>query len=142
MEIKNIMTKTVATINAEDTVERAAQMMKEYNVGSIPVCRGEKVVGVITDRDIALRSTAEGQNVKQQKVKDIMTSNPVTGTPNMDVHEAARIMSERQIRRLPIVENDKVVGIVALGDLAVEPQFANEAESALSNISTPASPQI
>lgn len=54
MEIKNIMTKTVATINAEDTVERAAQMMKEYNVGSIPVCRGEKVVGVITDRDIAL----------------------------------------------------------------------------------------
>ncbi|KYH29091.1 CBS domain-containing protein [Clostridium colicanis] len=142
MEIKNIMTKTVATINAEDTVERAAQMMKEHNVGSIPVCRGEKVVGVITDRDIALRSTAEGQNVKQQKVKDIMTSNPVTGTPNMDVHEAARIMSERQIRRLPIVENDKVVGIVALGDLAVEPQFANEAESALSNISTPASPQI
>jgi CBS domain-containing protein len=142
MEIKNIMTKTVATINAEDTVERAAQMMKEHNVGSIPVCRGEKVVGVITDRDIALRSTAEGQNVKQQKVKDIMTSNPVTGTPNMDVHEAARLMSERQIRRLPIVENDKVVGIVALGDLAVEPQFANEAESALSNISTPASPQI
>lgn len=142
MEIKNIMTKTVATINAEDTVERAAQMMKEHNVGSIPVCRGEKVVGVITDRDIALRSTAEGQNVKQQKVKDIMTSNPVTGTPNMDVHEAARIMSERQIRRLPIVENDKVVGIVALGDLAVEPQFANEAESALSSISTPASPQI
>lgn len=71
-----------------------------------------------------------------------MTSNPVTGTPNMDVHEAARIMSERQIRRLPIVENDKVVGIVALGDLAVEPQFANEAESALSSISTPASPQI
>ncbi|MFU0823542.1 CBS domain-containing protein [Clostridium sp.] len=142
MEIRNIMTKTVATINAEDTVERAAQMMKEHNVGSIPVCRGEKVVGVITDRDIALRSTAEGQNVKQQKVKDIMTSNPVTGTPNMDVHEAARLMSERQIRRLPIVENDKVVGIVALGDLAVEPQFANEAESALSNISTPASPQI
>ncbi|MBE6043798.1 CBS domain-containing protein [Clostridium thermopalmarium] len=142
MEIKNIMTKTVATINAEDTVERAAQMMKEYNVGSIPVCRGEKVVGVITDRDIALRSCAEGENARQQKVKDIMTSNPVTGTPNMDVHEAARIMSERQIRRLPIVENDKVVGIVALGDLAVEPQFANEAESALSSISTPASPQI
>ncbi|QGU96062.1 CBS domain-containing protein [Clostridium bovifaecis] len=142
MEIKNIMTKTVATINAEDTVERAAQMMKEHNVGSVPVCRGENVVGIITDRDIALRSAAEGQNVHQQKVKDIMTSNPVTGAPTMDVHEAARLMSERQIRRLPIVENNKVVGIVALGDLAVEPKFANEAESALSNISTPASPEI
>lgn len=142
MEIKNIMTKTVATINAEDTVERAAQMMKEHNVGSIPVCRGENVVGIITDRDIALRSAAEGQNVHQQKVKDIMTSNPVTGAPTMDVHEATRLMSERQVRRLPIVENNKVVGIVALGDLAVEPKFANEAESALSNISTPASPEI
>lgn len=142
MEIKNIMTKNVATINPEDTVERAAQMMKEHNVGSIPVCRGEEVVGIITDRDVALRSAAEGQNVHQQKVKDIMTSNPVIGTPEMDVHEAARIMSERQIRRLPVVENNKVVGIVALGDLAVEPNFSNEAESALSNISVPASPQI
>ncbi|MEA4826535.1 CBS domain-containing protein [Clostridium sp. JNZ J1-5] len=142
MEIKNIMTKNVATINPEDTVERAAQMMKEHNVGSIPVCRGEEVVGIITDRDVALRSAAEGQNVHQQKVKDIMTSNPVIGTPEMDVHEAARIMSERQIRRLPVVENNKVVGIVALGDLAVEPNFSNEAESALSSISVPASPQI
>lgn len=142
MEVKNIMTKTVATVSAEDTVERAAQLMREYNVGSIPVCRGEDIVGIITDRDIALRSAADGENVGNQKVSEIMTSNPVTGTPNMDVHEAARLMSERQIRRLPIVENNKVVGIVALGDLAVEPNFSNEAESALQSISTPASPTI
>lgn len=142
MEIKDIMTKTVATINVEDTVEHAARMMKDHNVGSIPVCREENVVGIITDRDVALRSAAEGQNVHQQKIKDIMTSNPVTAAPTMDVHEAARLMSERQIRRLPIVENNRVVGIVALGDLAVQPIFANEAESALSNISTPASPEI
>jgi CBS domain-containing protein len=142
MEIKNIMTKTVTTITPEDTVERAAQMMKEHNVGSIPVCRGEEVVGIITDRDIALRSSAQGQNVHQQQVREIMSSNPVTGTPNMDVHEAARLMSERQIRRLPIVENNKVVGIVALGDLAVEPNFANEAEGALSNISVPSTPEV
>lgn len=142
MDMKNIMTKIVTTITPEDTVERAAQMMKEHNVGSIPVCRGEEVVGVITDRDITLRSSAQGQNVRQQKVSEIMSSNPVTGTPNMDVHEAARLMSERQIRRLPIVDNNKVVGIVALGDLAVEPQLANEAESALSSISVPASPEM
>lgn len=142
MEVKNIMTKTVATVSADDTVERAAQLMREHNVGSIPVCRGENIVGIITDRDIALRSAAEGENVGNQKVSEVMTSNPVTGTPNMDVHEAARLMSERQIRRLPIVENEKVVGIVALGDLAVEPNFSNEAESALQSISTPASPRI
>lgn len=142
MEIKNIMTKTVTTVTPEDTVERAAQIMKEHNVGSIPVCRGEELVGIITDRDITIRSASQGQNVHQQQVREIMSSNPVTGTQNMDVHEAARLMSERQIRRLPIVENNKVIGIVALGDLAVEPNFANEAESALSNISVPASPEM
>ena len=142
MEIKNIMTKTVTTVTPEDTVERAAQIMKEHNVGSIPVCRGEELVGIITDRDITIRSASQGQNVHQQQVREIMSSNPVTGTQNMDVDEAARLMSERQIRRLPIVENNKVIGIVALGDLAVEPNFANEAESALSNISVPASPEM
>lgn len=142
MEVRNIMTKTVATINPEDSVERAAQIMKEYNIGSIPVCRGEEVVGIITDRDITLRSSATGENVHQQKVREVMTSNPVVGTPNMDIKDATRIMSERQIRRLPIVENKKVVGILALGDMAVEPNFANEAESALSSISTPATPQM
>lgn len=142
MEIKNIMTKTVATINSEDTVQRAAQMMKEHNVGSVPVCREENVVGIITDRDIALRSVAQAQNMNQQKVKDIMSSNPVIGSPSMDVHKAANLMSERQIRRLPIVENNKLAGIVSLGDLAVEPKFSNEAGDALSNISTPSTPQI
>lgn len=142
MELRNIMTKTVATITPEDTVERAAQMMKEYNIGSIPVCRGEEVVGMITDRDITLRSSATGKNAHQQKVREIMTSNPVVGTPDMDIKDASRIMSERQIRRLPVVENNKVVGIVALGDMAVEPKFSDEAQSALSNISTPASPQL
>lgn len=142
MEIKNIMTKTVTTVTPEDTVERAAQIMKEQNIGSIPVCRGEQVVGIITDRDIAIRSASQGQNVHQQKISEVMSTNPVTGTPNMDVHEAARLMSERQIRRLPIVENNKVVGIVALGDLAVESNFANEAESALSSISEPSSPEM
>ncbi|KGN03259.1 CBS domain-containing protein YhcV [Clostridium novyi A str. 4570] len=142
MEIKNIMTKTVATINPEDSVERAAQMMSEYNVGSIPVCRGEKVVGIVTDRDITLRSSAEGKNVHQQKVKDIMTSNPVVVNPTMDTNEVARIMGERQIRRLPVVEDEKVVGIVALGDLAVESGCLNESENTLGEISTPATPNI
>ncbi|MCY6483183.1 CBS domain-containing protein [Clostridium aestuarii] len=142
MKIKNIMTKTVATISVEDSVECAAQMMKEHDVGSIPVCNGEKVIGIVTDRDIALRSAAEGQNVCNQKVRSIMSSNPVLGTPEMDIHDASRIMSERQIRRLPVVENNKLAGIVSLGDLAVEPNLANDAEGALTEISEPCSPMI
>ncbi len=137
MKVKDIMSKQVACVNSNDPVEKAAQLMKQYNVGSIPVCSQNNVIGIVTDRDLALRSIAGGQNAKQQRVQDVMSSNPVTGTPEMDVHEAAKIMGERQIRRLPIVENNKMVGIVALGDISVEPQLQDNAEQALKNISQP-----
>lgn len=140
MKVSEVMTKDVANLSADDTVEHAAQLMKEYNVGSIPVCRGNKVVGILTDRDIALRSVAEGDKTEKQNVGSIMTSNPVVGKPDMDIHEASRIMSERQIRRLPIVDGDELVGIVALGDIATDPKLANEAEGALSSISEPSTP--
>lgn len=142
MKIKDIMTKDVITLNENDTVEKASKLMKEHNIGSIPVCQGENVIGVITDRDITTRSIAQEQDIKNQKVRDIMTSNPVTANPNMDVHEASRIMSERQIRRLPVVENSKITGIVALGDLAVESKLNDDAGKALGNISEPSSPNM
>ncbi len=135
MKVKDIMSTEVASLNTEDSIERAAQLMRQYDCGSIPVCSEEKIIGIITDRDLALRSTAEGQNSKQQKVRDIMSSNPVVGSPDMDVHDAARIMSEKQIRRLPIVENNNLVGMVALGDISVEPNLQDNAEEALKNIS-------
>lgn len=135
MKVKDIMTKEIASIDSDDSIEKAAQLMKQYDVGSIPVCSQKKVIGIVTDRDIALRSIAEGQNTKQQKVRDIMTSNPVVGNPEMDVHDAARIMSEGQIRRLPIVQNNSLVGIVALGDISVEPDLQDNAEETLKNIS-------
>ncbi|MBL4936779.1 CBS domain-containing protein [Clostridium sp. YIM B02515] len=142
MKVKDLMTKDVATLNAEDSVEQAAKMMKEHNIGSVPVCDGENVIGIITDRDIALRSVAEGENVKNQKVREVMSSNPVLANPDMDVHDAARIMSERQIRRLPVVDKSNIVGIVSLGDLAVEQQLKDNAEEALSEISEPSSPMM
>ncbi|AND83472.1 CBS domain-containing protein [Clostridium tyrobutyricum] len=135
MKIRDIMTKSVVSLNVNDTIERAAELMKEYNIGSVPVCEENKVVGIITDRDIAIRSSAEGQNSKTKVVRDIMSSNPVTGSPDMDIHDVSRIMSERQIRRLPIVENGNLVGVIALGDLAVEPKCDHEAQGALSSIS-------
>lgn len=142
MKIKDIMTSQIATVNSEDTVERAAQLMKKHNVGSVPVCEGEKVIGIITDRDIALRSVSNGQNVMRQYVREIMSSNPVTVSPDTDICDASRIMSERQIRRLPVVENNNIVGIVSIGDLAVEPGFSNNIGKALSNISEPSTPEI
>jgi CBS domain-containing protein len=140
MKVKDVMTKDVATLNPDDTIERAAQLMKQYNVGSIPVCDSEKVIGMITDRDIAVRSVAQGENGKNQKVREIMSSNPVIINSETDIHDAARIMSERQVRRLPVVENNNIVGIVAIGDIAVESKLVDDAGEALSSISEPSTP--
>lgn len=142
MKVKEIMSKDVACIQSDESVERAAQLMKQYDCGSIPVCCQGKVEGIVTDRDIALRCIAEGKDTKQQKVKDIMSSSPATGNPEMDIHDAARLMSEKQIRRLPIVDNNSLVGIVALGDISVEPNLQDNAEDALKNISQPTSTQM
>ncbi|MDF2503111.1 MULTISPECIES: CBS domain-containing protein [Clostridium] len=142
MKVSQIMTQSVASLNANDTVERAAQLMVEHNIGSIPVCRGEKVVGVITDRDITLRSVANGENAKVQTVKEIMSSNPVLIQPDMEANDAARIMSERQIRRLPVVENSNLVGIISLGDIATDSTMKNVAEMTLCEISEPCVPII
>lgn len=137
MKLRDIMSRQIASVNTDDSVEKAAQLMKQYNVGSIPICSRDSVVGIVTDRDIALRAVAKGQDTNQQ-VRDIMTANPVVGTPDMDVHEAVSIMSEKQIRRLPVVENNCLVGMVALGDISVEPKLQDNAEIALKNISKPA----
>jgi CBS domain-containing protein len=142
MKIKDVMTKDIAYVNANDNVERAAQLMEDYNVGSVPVCDNGKVIGIVTDRDITLRSVAKGAESCSQTVREIMSSNPVCASPDEDVHEVARIMSERQIRRLPIVENGSLVGMVALGDLAVEPTLKDNAEEALKSISEPCSPTM
>jgi CBS domain-containing protein len=134
LKLRDIMSREVACLSAEDTVEKAAKLMKTYNVGSIPICAQNSVIGIITDRDIALRAIAVGDDGYLQ-VKKVMTANPVVGTPDMDVEDAVRIMSENQIRRLPVVENNRLVGIVSLGDISVEPRLQDEAEIALKNIS-------
>lgn len=140
MQIRDVMTTDVASVNPQDSIENAAKLMQKYDVGSIPVCEGQKIVGIVTDRDIALRCVAVGKNTKQAPVSDVMTTNPVTASSSMDVHEAAKIMSERQIRRLPIVDNNNLVGMVALGDIAVEPDLSDNAGDALKDISYPAEP--
>lgn len=142
MKVSEIMTKDVISLSVDDTAQHAAELMKAHNIGSIPVNTKDKVIGIVTDRDIILRCVAEGKDVKIQKVRDIMTSNPVLGDQNMNVNDAARIMSERQIRRIPITTKDQLVGMVSLGDVALEPNLHEEASDALSDISIPCKQNI
>jgi CBS domain-containing protein len=137
MILKDIMTSDIASLNSSDSIQKAANLMAKYNVGSLPICENKQVVGIVTDRDIALRSVAEGNDVNQQQVGDIMTKDVVTGSPSMNVHEAAKLMSDKQIRRIPIVQNNSLVGMVSLGDISLQPQLQDNAEKALSNISLP-----
>jgi CBS domain-containing protein len=131
------MTKDIASLRSDDTIEHAAQLMKQYNCGSLPVCTQDKLIGIVTDRDIAVRSVASGEDVTSRRVGDIMTNDVVFANPETDVNDAARIMSDRQIRRLPVVENNSLIGIVALGDISLEPKCQDSAEDALKNISKP-----
>ena len=134
MKVKQIMTTDVSTVTPNDTVTKAASIMKQLNVGSVPVIDGSRVVGIVTDRDITLRGIAKGGD-PNQKISEIMTSDVKYATPDMDVHAVADLMAENQVRRLPVIDNDRLVGIVAIGDLAVENIFENEAGEALHNIS-------
>jgi len=141
--LQDIMTSNVVTVSPQQTVEEAAQIMSQYNIGSVPVVQNGQCVGIVTDRDITLRTTAKGQTAQSTKVESIMSRNVITGTLQMDVHEAADLMTQNQIRRLPVVDdNNQLRGIVALGDLAVKDIYEDEAGDALSNISKPSSPKI
>jgi len=135
MKVRDVMTNQVDTVTPNASVIEIAQLMKSNDVGSIPVCEDKKVIGMITDRDIVLKVVADGKNIESRMAKDIMNSKIITVTADQDVHEAARLMSEYQIRRLPVVDQGNIVGIVALGDLAIEKIHVNEAGDALSDIS-------
>lgn len=142
MKVKDVMTKQVVSLKPNDTVKDAAMLMKKHNIGSVPVCDNGKIIGIITDRDIVLRVGADGSNIDNTSVRDVMSSNPVIGNPEMDIKDAARVMSERQIRRLPIMQEGSVIGMVSLGDIAVEDNSKMSAEEALKDISEPCNPQL
>jgi CBS domain-containing protein len=135
-KIRDIMTDDVECCTLLDNVFEVATKMKEWNVGAIPITDGEKLVGMITDRDIVVRGVAE-KHPGSTKVEDIMSEQLVTVTPDTDTKDAARLMAEHQIRRLPVVEGERLVGIVALGDFAVNDLTDDQAKKALSEISEP-----
>ena len=121
MKVKDVMTKVVEFVRPETTVQEAAGKMKDLNVGPIPVCEGEKVLGILTDRDIVIRAVAEGRDTRTTRVKDVMTRDVVCCAEEDDVKDVARLMKDHQIRRIVVVNGSKgLAGIVSLGDLAVD----------------------
>lgn len=137
LKVKDIMTKNVAYIKPDSTVTEAAKLMQQHNVGSIPVCDQTGVVGVVTDRDIVVRNVVMGTDPKFTPVSNIMTTKIATVTSDTDVNLLGDIMSRNQVRRIPVVDNNTLVGIVALGDLATDRRFDTEASGALTDISKP-----
>ena len=137
--INEIMTKNVVSISSEQSIQEAANLMKQHNIGALPVVDNGQLKGIVTDRDITIRSTADGE-AANTPVSECMTNNITAATSNMDVHEAADLMAKQQIRRLPVVDNNQLVGMVAIGDLAEQNIYEDEAGEALSSISTPSEP--
>lgn len=141
LKIKDIMTEQVAFVEPESSVTQAAQLMQRHDVGVIPVCQNQNIVGMVTDRDIVIRNIASGKDPQNTPVKDIMTSNVKSINANMSLDQAAEIMSSNQVRRLPVVDNNQMVGIVALGDLAAQGRNDMEVADTLEEISEPAKPK-
>ena len=120
MKISDVMTKSVETVRPDQTARDAARFMLRAEAGSIPVCEGEKVIGMITDRDIAVRGLAEGRG-PDCAVRDLMSDGIICARDDEDVAEVAQRMSDEQVRRLPVLDSsDRLVGIVSLGDLSRE----------------------
>jgi CBS domain-containing protein len=134
--VSEIMTRDVEACSILDNAYEVAVKMKENNVGAIPIVDNEKLVGMITDRDLVIRCIAE-KHPGSTKVEDIMSKEIVTVTPDTSTQEAAKLMAKHQIRRLPVVENGRLVGIVSLGDFAVHELTDDQAKIALSEISEP-----
>jgi CBS domain-containing protein len=139
MQVNNVMTHDVGCIGPNASLQEASAKMKELDVGSLPVCENGRPIGMITDRDITIRATAESLPPRLGQVSDVMTREVVYCFEDDDTAEAAELMKDKQIRRLLVLNRDKqLVGIVSLGDLAVDGQDAHLAEEALEAVSHPA----
>lgn len=116
---REVMTKDPASCNASETVTKVASLMKQHDVGSVPVAESDRLVGIVTDRDIVLKVVAAGRNPEQTSVRDVMTPNPVCCREDDDLEHALKLMKERQVRRMPIVDGSgRLSGIIAQADVA------------------------
>lgn len=136
MKIRELMSDPVIRIHPEESVAVAARTLTRYNIGILPVCGNDgRVCGLVTDRDLVTRCIASGRSVSMTPVREVMTTQILSVRPDMDANAAALIMGRAQVRRLPVLENGRLCGMVSLGDLAVTEQTSMDAADALEGIS-------
>ncbi|AYC30376.1 CBS domain-containing protein [Paenisporosarcina cavernae] len=134
MKIKEKMSRDIVTCQKSDLVHEIAQSMRALDIGCMPVVERGEVIGMITDRDIVTRSVAKNN---KEKVEDVMTKDVISAHPDDSIEEASALMAEHRIRRLPVMENNQLVGFLSLADLAVPSETTNYAANALHEISEP-----
>jgi CBS domain-containing protein len=134
--ISELMTRDVRIVSPDTTLQQAAQLLQELDIGSLPVCNGQRLLGMVTDRDITIRGTAAGLPPQSTPVKDVMTESIAYCLESDSVDDVMRKMGERQLRRMPVIDGERnLVGIVALGDLATN--RARNTDKVLRKISEP-----
>lgn len=137
MKLRDVMSNPVIRIHPGETVSVAARMLEHNNIGALPVCGSDgRLCGLLTDRDLVTRCLAAGKSPVSTTVREVMTSNVICARPDMETGLAAGLMGREQIRRLPVVENGRLLGMVSLGDLAVRQETEYDAGDALSGISS------
>lgn len=119
MKVRDIGIKEVHCASPSMDLSEVASMMKRHNIGVVPVCEGKKILGILTDRDLVISCMAADMNPKECNAREFMTANPVAVTPDTDLEEAARIMGREQLRRLVVVEDGNLVGMISIGDVAM-----------------------
>ena len=118
--VRDTMTANPRSITPGDPIVEAARLMRDEDIGSLPVTEEGRLVGMVTDRDIAVRVIAEGKSPESTTVGEVLSRDPVAAEPGQDLDEALRLMAQHQVRRLPVVEEDRLVGILAQADVALE----------------------
>jgi CBS domain-containing protein len=139
MKAKDVMTKEPSTLGPQATLGEAATLMRQEDCGSIPIVDGGRLVGIVTDRDIVVRAIAAGKDARSTRVSEVMSADPVCISPDTDVDEAAKVMADRQIRRLPVVEDGKLAGILVIGQIARREPDEQQTGETLKEISQPKS---
>ena len=137
MKVSDIMTKNVIKVSPEESVEVAARALTHYNIGALPVCSADgKVCGVVTDRDLVTRCMAANMPANSTQVRQVMTNQVMSVRPDTDAAVAAHLMGRQQIRRLPVMENGKLCGMISLGDIACGEESVMDAADALTDITS------
>ena len=137
MKVSDIMTKNVIKVGAEESVEVAARALAHYNIGALPVCGSDgKLCGMVTDRDLVIRCVAANKSAAFTNVRQVMTGQVMSVRPDTDAAVAAHLMGRQQIRRLPVVENGKLCGMISLGDIACREESVMDAADALTDITS------